>query len=109
MPQLFHLPMQKNLPAWVLVPTAPRINPALSVTRYSTHDQPPPGHHAVCCRQITPELKSVNGFYEIEKSCVWPHKRYDPASKSGSKLALRNNTVVIHGAMCSATRFYTAP
>ncbi|GBP39251.1 hypothetical protein EVAR_22657_1 [Eumeta japonica] len=32
---------RKSTP-WVLVPTSPRINPALSVTRYSTHNQPPP-------------------------------------------------------------------
>ncbi|GBP39252.1 hypothetical protein EVAR_22658_1 [Eumeta japonica] len=38
----------ENLPPWVLVPTAPRIYPALSVTRYSTHNQPPPWSPRPC-------------------------------------------------------------
>ncbi|GBP46559.1 hypothetical protein EVAR_21715_1 [Eumeta japonica] len=38
----------------------------------------------------------------IEKSCEWPHKQHHSASIAGGKLALRNKTVAIYGAVFSA-------
>ncbi|GBP97861.1 Protein cortex, partial [Eumeta japonica] len=41
--------------------------------------------------------------------CVWPPKQHDSVSKADAKLAPRNKTIAIHGAMCAANQSSTAP
>ncbi|GBP39244.1 hypothetical protein EVAR_22649_1 [Eumeta japonica] len=68
---LSHSTMIENLPAWVLAPTAPRINPALSVTRYSTHNQPPPWSPRRVLVTLPPNENTLDAEIKMQKESMW--------------------------------------